>query len=129
MKIVYSERKSGKTAQQEVPKERESLLIGRKIGEVIEGFAIGLDDVKLQITGLSDSTGAPSRKEVGGSIKSRPLLSRGPGIRKERKGYRVKRLVRGNTISNDTVQVNTVITELGSRKAEDLFKPKEKKEE
>ncbi len=129
MKIVYSEKKSGKTAQQEVPKEKENLLIGMKIGDAVEGFVIGLDGMKLQITGLSDTTGAPSRKEISGSIKSRPLLSRGPGIRKPMKGYRVKRLVRGNTISIDTAQVNTVITEMGGRSAEELFKPKEKKED
>ena len=34
-----------------------------------------------------------------------------------------------NTIGNDTSQINTVITEMGSHNAEELFKPKEKKEE
>lgn len=129
MKIVYSDKKSGKTSQLEVPKEKENLLIGLKIGDSLEGFVVGLEGMKFQITGLSDNTGAPSRKEIDGIIKSRPLLSRGPGIKKTRKGYRVKRLIRGNTIGNDTSQINTVITEMGSHNAEELFKPKEKKEE
>ncbi len=129
MKIVYSEKKSGKTSQQEVPKEKESILIGLKMGDTVDGFVVGLEGMKFQITGLSDSTGAPSRKEIDGTIKSRPLLSKGTGIRKPRKGYRVKRLIRGNTISNETAQINTVIIEMGSKTAEELFKPKEKKEE
>ncbi len=129
MKIVYSDKKSGKTAQQEVPKEKENMLIGLKIGDTVDGFIVGLEGMKFQITGLSDNTGAPSRKEIEGTLKSRPLLSRGPGIKKVKKGYRVKRLIRGNTIGNETSQINTLILEMGSKSVEELFKPKEKKEE
>jgi small subunit ribosomal protein S6e len=129
MKVVYSDKKSGKTAQADVAKESESMLIGKKIGDIIEGGVIKLDGYKLQITGLSDNMGAPSRKEIDGTRKARPLLSSGPGLRGGKAGYRSRRLIRGNTISTDTVQVNTVITEYGAMKVEELFKPKEKKEE
>jgi len=54
LKIVYSDRKSGKTAQRDVPKEKEVLLIGKKMKEQIDGSIIGLDGYKLEITGLSD---------------------------------------------------------------------------
>jgi small subunit ribosomal protein S6e len=129
MKIVYSDRKSGKTAQAEVAKEGESRLIGLKIGDQLEGSAVGIEGVKLQITGLSDNTGAPSRKEIDGSGKVWPLISSGVGIRGAKNGYRHRRMVRGNAISPDTVQINTVILEHGSRSLEELFKPKEKKEQ
>lgn len=128
MKIVYSDPKTGKTAQAEVPKEFEGMVIGRKIGEQIEGSAIKFDGLKLQITGLTDNTGSPSRREIDGTRKAWPLLSNAPGIRHAKHGFRARRLIRGNTVSADTAQVNTIIVEMGSVAPETLFKPKEKKE-
>ncbi len=129
MKIVFSDRKNGKTAQHEIAKDSEAVLIGRKIGDLLEGSAAGLPGFKLKITGLSDKTGAPSRKEIEGSRKAMPLLGRGVGMRVRMKGYRARRLVRGNTVSADTVQVNTVIEEYGPVPAEELFKPKAEKKD
>ncbi len=129
MQIVYSDRKTGKTGQAEVPKDRETQLVGRRMGEVIDGAVAGLDGFKLKVTGMSDSSGSPSRKEIDGTRKAAPLLSYGVGMRKRGKGLRERRTVRGNTISNETVQINTVIEEYGSKPMEELFKPKEKKAE
>ena len=128
MKIVYSDRKTGRTGQAEVGKDAEGLLMGKRIDEVVDGAVAGLEGYKLQITGLSDKTGSPSRREIGGTIKSWPMLSSGPGIRKAKHGYRARKLVRGGAIGTDTEQVNTVILEYGSKPPEELFKPKEKKE-
>ncbi|MDE1824820.1 MAG: 30S ribosomal protein S6e [Candidatus Micrarchaeota archaeon] len=129
MKIVYSDKKSGKTAQAEVAKEKEAMFVGKKMGDVLEGFPIGLEGFKLQITGLSDKSGTPSRAEVEGTRKTRILLKGGPGLKDNRHGNRRRRLVRGNQISTDTEQVNTVIVEYGTRPLEEIFKPKEKKAE
>lgn len=129
MKLVYSDKKTGKTGQQEVKKEMEGMLMGKLIGETIDGSVAGLEGFKMQITGLSDNTGAPSRSEIEGTRKTKPLLSSGAGIRHAKGGFRRRRMVRGNTISTDTVQINTVITEYGSKPAEELFKPKEQKAE
>ncbi len=126
MQIVYSDRKSGKTGQVAVAKEREAQLIGHKMGEVVDGAVVALDGFKLKITGMSDNNGAPSRSEIDGTLKAHPLLGKGVGMRLRGKGLRSRRLVRGNTISTDTVQVNTVIEEYGSKPQEELFKPKEK---
>ncbi len=128
MKIVLSDRKIGKTAQLDIPKDNEVMLIGSKIGDVIEGTPAGLQGFKLKITGLSDSAGAPSRREIDGSRKAKPLLSYGVGMRIREKGYRSKRLIRGNTISAETSQINTVIEEYGQKSPEELFKKAEKKE-
>jgi small subunit ribosomal protein S6e len=128
MKIVFSDKKSGKTAQLEVAKEGEAMLMGKKIGEIIEGAGLGLEGYKLQITGLSDNMGSPSRREVEGSRKIYILLNKGPGIVGAKKGKRIRKLVRGNTISVDTGQVNTVIAEYGSKSAEELFPKKAVKE-
>ncbi len=128
MKLVYSDKKTGLTAQAEIPKDRESILMGKIIGDIIDGSIAGLDAYKLQITGLSDKTGAPSRKAIDGSRKSFSLLGGGVGIRNAKKGYRARRLVRGNAISADTEQVNAVITEYGTKPAADIFPKKEKAE-
>ena len=128
MKLVYSDRKSGKTSEAEVPKGSEGALIGKMIGEVVEGTIVGLPGYQLEITGLSDSAGNPSRIEIDGSRKATPLLSSGPGVRHPKKGFRTRRMVRGNQISADTRQVNTVIKEYGAKPVEEIFKPKEKKE-
>ena len=127
MKLVFSDKKTGKTAQVDIPKDRESVLIGKIMGEAVDGSVGGLDGYRLQITGLSDSAGAPSRPEIEGTRKAKTLISNGPGVGKPRKGFRSRRSVRGNTISADTVQVNTVITEYGAKPVEELFKPREKK--
>jgi small subunit ribosomal protein S6e len=129
MKLVYSDKKTGKTAQVDVPKDRENTLVGIEMGQVIDGSVAGLDGFKLQITGLSDSAGAPSRAEIEGTRKARPLIASGPGVRHPSKGFRARRSIRGRTISADTAQVNTVITEYGAKPIEELFKPKEKKAE
>ncbi len=128
MQIVYSDKKTGKTGQAQVPKDRETQLIGKLIGETIEGAAAGLDGFKLKITGMSDNAGAPSRKEVDGIRKTKSLISYGIGMRVRGKGYRARRLVRGNTVGPETAQINTVIEQFGSKPVEELFKPKEKKE-
>lgn len=128
MKIVFSDRKTGKTGQLDIAKDSESAFMGKKMGEVLDGTPAGLPGFKLKVTGLSDKTGAPSRKEIDGTRKAMTLLSRGVGMRVREKGYRARRLVRGNTISADTEQINTVIEEFGQMATEQLFKPKEKKE-
>ncbi len=128
MQIVYSDKKTGKTGQAQVPKDRETQLIGKLIGDSIEGAAAGLDGFKLKITGMSDNAGAPSRKEVDGIRKTKSLISYGIGMRVRGKGYRARRLVRGNTVGPDTAQINTVIEQFGAKPVEELFKPKEKKE-
>ncbi len=128
MKIVFSDKKTGKTAQSEIPKDSEAAYLGKKIGEVVDGTAAGLPGFKLKVTGLSDNAGSPSRREIEGTRKARPLLSYGVGMKVREKGHRSRRLVRGNTISTDTAQINTVIEEYGAMGTEELFKPKAKAE-
>jgi small subunit ribosomal protein S6e len=112
----------------ELEKEKEYSVMGKKIGDIFDGAALGLDGFKLKITGLSDKTGAPSRKEVEGTAKTWPLIRSGPGVRHAKKGFRGRRLIRGNMIGPDTGQVNSTIEEYGSIPLDQVFKPKEKKE-
>jgi small subunit ribosomal protein S6e len=131
MKIVISDTKAGKSYGLEVPKDKESALLGKKIGEKVEGGAFGAEGYELEITGGSDAAGFPMRKDVSGPRRAGVVLSSGTGFRFQGKGVRAKRNVRGNVISDQIVQVNTKVVQAGSKKLEELFPAaaKEKKEE
>jgi small subunit ribosomal protein S6e len=89
--------------------ERTRRLIGMKIGDVINGEIIGMKNLKLQIRGGSDSSGFPMRPDVIGGVKKRALLSGPPGFHPREKGERRRKMVRGNMITDDIVQINTKI--------------------
>ena len=107
-KIVVSEPKSKKAWQ--VEKDAPGLL-GRKVGEQINGSLIGLNNFTLEITGGSDKQGFPMRYDLPGSERKKVLLSKGPGFNSTRKGMRKRKNVRGNTISEEIIQVNLKIVE------------------
>ena len=130
MKIVISDPKIGKSFGVDIPKDKESSFIGKKIGEKLEGGIVGAEGYELVITGGSDISGFPIRKDVSGPRRVGVILSSGTGITKHKKGFRAKRNVRGNIISDQIVQINTSVTQQGSKPLEELF-PKaagEKKE-
>ncbi len=132
MKIVIADAKEGKSYGVEVPKDKEAALIGKKIGEKVEGGLFGVEGYELQVTGGSDLAGFPMRGDVSGPRRLGVIVSGGPGYRKGAKGMRKKRNVRGNIISDQIIQVNAKVTGYGSKPLAELF-PKaaagEKKEE
>ena len=130
-KINISEK--GKTYK--VESENEN-LIGKKIGENIQGQELmpELAGYILQISGTSDKAGFPGKKDTEGSALKRVLLKKGWGMHKRykqavKKGLRLRRSVRGNTISTDIVQINLIVKKQGNKKLEEIFKKEEKTEE
>ena len=117
-KVVVSDPESGKSKVVELEDARAVPLIGRKIGDVIDGAVIGLSGHKVLITGGTDSSGFPMRPDIHGGIKARVLLSGGVGFRSREKGKRKRRTVRGNTITEDTAQINMKIIGKPSRKGQ-----------
>ncbi len=95
--------------QVRVRDERTRQLIGLKIGDTFDGSLIGIKGVKLRITGGSDYSGFPMRPDIMGGVKKRVLLSSPPGFHPREKGERRRKMVRGNTITEDIVQISTVI--------------------
>jgi len=99
--------------------EAES-LIGMKIGDKVNGGEIKpeLEGLEFEITGMSDKAGFPSLKKAEGMGLKRVLLKKGFAMHKLKKkkktadrkdigkGLRLRRTVRGNTISSDIVQIN-----------------------
>lgn len=84
-------------------------LVGKSIGEEIDGKLLGLGNVKLKITGGTDKDGVPMRFDIQGAARKRAILSGGVGYHPEEDGERQRRLVRGRTISEETMQVNSVV--------------------
>ncbi len=89
--------------------ERTRRLIGLRIGDVFPGELIGLKNTSLIIRGGTDNSGFPMRPDIMGGVKKKILLSGRPGFHPKERGERRRKMVRGNTITEDIVQINTVI--------------------
>lgn len=109
--LIISDPETGKSQKVELEDNRMGPLVGRRIGEVIDGTVADLAGHKLQLTGGTDKDGIPMRPDVHGSAKSRIILSGGVGYRPKRKGERKRVVVRGNTVSVDTTFLNFKIVE------------------
>lgn len=108
-KVVISDPKTGKAEQVVVSGDSARRLIGLKIGDVFDGAIVGKEGVKLRITGGSGISGEPMRPDLPGGAKRRLLLSAPPGFHPREKGERRRKLVRGNVITEEVVQINTVM--------------------
>lgn len=123
-KIIISDPEKGNSQIVELDGSRAAPLIGRKIGEEIDGSIVGLSGKKLQITGGSDKDGFPMRADVHGGVRAKVILSQGTGFKPNREGERRRKTVRGNVITEEIVQINMKIAGKPLEKKE---KPKEKK--
>ncbi|MEM2098741.1 MAG: 30S ribosomal protein S6e [Candidatus Bathyarchaeia archaeon] len=110
-KVIVSDPETGTSKIVELEGARTTPLIGRKIGEVIDGAVIDLPAHKVQITGGSDKAGVPMRPSVHGGVRRKVVLSGGVGFNPRREGERRRKTVRGNVITDDIVQINTKIVE------------------
>ncbi|TET65932.1 30S ribosomal protein S6e [Candidatus Bathyarchaeota archaeon] len=118
-KIIISDPDSGTSKTVELEENRTVPLIGRKLGEVLDGTIVGLTGHKLQITGGSDKDGFPMRPSVHGGVRRKIILGGGVGFKPKDEGERRRKTVRGNTITDEIVQINMKIVE----------KPKQTKEQ
>lgn len=102
-------------------------LIGTKISDEIDGNLISeeLEGYTLEITGTSDKAGFMGRLEITGNGLKKILLKKGKGMWNKRKGVRLRKTVRGNEISLDTVQINTIVKKEGKTKFSELGKKEE----
>ncbi|HDI53105.1 MAG TPA: 30S ribosomal protein S6e [Candidatus Bathyarchaeota archaeon] len=109
--LNISDPETGTTKKVEIDEDRMRVLIGRRIGEIIDGAVAGMPGYKLQLTGGCDKDGFPMRPDIHGGVKVKILLSDGPGYRPRRKGERRKKTVRGNTVTPETTFLNLKIVE------------------
>ena len=112
-KLIVSDPANGKSSASELEGSRAQALIGRSLGETIDGSPLGIAQSKLRITGGCDKNGIPMRADVHGGVKKYIVLSSGPGFKPMRHGERRRKLVRGRTITDETYQINFALTKEG----------------
>lgn len=107
-KVVVADPKTRKAQSVEVKDPQAQAFVGLKIGDQLDGTLVGLEGT-IKITGGSDRAGFPMRPDVSGGVKKYVLMTAGIGFRKNSGGGTKKRkLVRGNTITEEIYQVNAV---------------------
>ena len=102
-KVVVNDIKNGKSHQVQVSGHHANSLIGKKIGDEVDGIFISLPGYKLQVTGGTDKNGFAMRGDFPGIGRRRLLLSKSLGFKPKENGLRKKKSVRGNTINQDVV--------------------------
>lgn len=107
-KLIVSDKETGKSNVYELKDQQANAFIGIKIGEEIDASVFGIDG-KVKITGGSDRAGFPMRSDVKGGVKKHILLTNGIGFRSKESGARRRKLVRGNTITEEIYQLNGVL--------------------
>lgn len=121
-KVVVNDTKSGKSYQVPISGHHANSLIGKKIGDEVDGIFISLPGYKLQITGGTDKDGFAMRKDLPGTIRRRVLLSECKGFHEIEHGMRKKKSIRANTISQDIVQINMKVIKHSSKPINSLLK-------
>ena len=96
---------TGKSITKELKDTEANPLLGLQVGSETDAEIVGLSG-KLKITGGSDKSGVPMRSDVHGLARKRVLLTKGVGLKDTEKGLRKRKLVRGNTISDEIYQLN-----------------------
>jgi small subunit ribosomal protein S6e len=127
-KVVVNDTKNGKSHQVPVSGHHANSLIGKKIGDEVDGIFISLPGYKLQITGGTDKDGFPMRKDFPGIGRRRLLLTKGVGFKPKENGLRRKKSIKGNTVNQNIVQINMSVTKYSSKPIDKLI-TSEKKEE
>ncbi len=120
--VVVNDTKNGKSHKVEVTGHHANSLIGKKIGDEVDGIFVSLPGYKLQITGGTDKDGFPMRKDFPGLGRRRLLLSDSLGYHPTEKGMRKKRSVCGNTVNQNTVQINMKVTKHSSKPIDSILK-------
>ena len=80
-------------------------LLGLQLGNETDAVLVGLTG-KLKLTGGSDKSGVPMRNDIHGAARQHVLLSKGVGLQNVEIGQRKRKLMRGNTVSEEIYQVN-----------------------
>ena len=102
---------TGHTEQFEVDGQDANRFLGRDLGDEVDGGAVGLDGVTIELTGGSDEAGRPMRADVAGAELKELLLEGGVGYNPSRDGERKRITVRGRRISEATAQINAAMVD------------------
>lgn len=110
MKVLVSDPKAAKVSTVELDAPKARPLVGRELGDEVDGSIFGMAGKKLKITGGSDKDGIPMVANIHGGAKKYVLLAGGVGFKPTTEGERRRKLVRGRMITDETYQLNMVIS-------------------
>lgn len=115
--LIVSDPETGRSQKVEIEDARMSPLIGRRIGEVLDGAVVNLPGHRIQLMGGCDRDGVPMRPDVHGGAKAQIILSGGVGFKPQDYGERKRKTVRGNTVTAETVFLNFKIVDKPRRRS------------
>ena len=118
---IISDPRQSRAYNHTLSESDSSALIGRSIGDEIDGIFVNLPGYRLQITGGSDGSGVPMRPGLTGGRRQRMLLSHSTGFRPRRSGQRRRKMVRGKELGPEITQLNLKIIEYGPKPVEKLL--------
>ena len=128
-RVVVSDPTSGKAYQVELKDPGAGKLLGKKIGDKIEGDVLGMPGYSVQVTGGSDREGFPMRADLPGSKRRKILVSKGVGYHPTAEGKKKRKSIHGRDISSDVGQINVKVIESGAKSVEELLGKAPKEEE
>ena len=120
-RIIVSDKNTGLAHQVEVSGSHANGFIGKSIGDVVSGDAVGLSGYSLKIKGGTDKGGFPMRSGLPGSPRRKILVTGGVGFNSPVKGMRRRKTMRGEEISSDVSQINVLVEEYGSKSIDELL--------
>lgn len=118
-KLVISEKE--KSFARSVTDPQSAGFLGKRLGESVGGELLGATGYTFRITGGTDRSGFALRPDLPGGRQTRLLVGHGFGFSAPRLGQRRRRTFRGNTISEETVQINLVVEQAGSSPLSELL--------
>ncbi|KZX09904.1 30S ribosomal protein S6e [Methanobrevibacter oralis] len=124
-KVVVSD----KAESYQIEVDETKAFNGLLIGDEFDGGLVGLDGYTLKITGGSDKNGFTMKKDISGTRRIKSLLTGGIGYHPKADGVKRRKTVRGNTIAEDIVQINTVVAEAGSKPIAEILGTGDEEEE
>jgi small subunit ribosomal protein S6e len=125
--LIVADPETGKAQKVEIEDARMTSLIGRRIGEVMDGTVANIPGKRIQLMGGIDKDGIPMRPDVHGGVKTRIILSGGVGYKPSHKGQRRRKVIRGNTVTAETIFLNFKLVKAPEKPSEKpAKKPAEK---
>ena len=121
-KIVINDPKSGKSYNKTADL---NLFSNKKIEDIIKGDVFGMNGYELQITGGSDRSGFPMRKDLQMGGREKILIAKGVGFKSRRKGIRKRKSVVGSLVNQNTAQLNLKVVKEGTKGLEEYFQKNE----
>ena len=89
-KTVIADPKNKMAYQKVLSEEKSNALVGKSVGEEIDGIFLDLPGYRLKITGGADGSGVPMRGDIDGNQRRRLLVRESVGFIPKKDGQKNK---------------------------------------